>query len=368
MADRFSRFLKLERPHQRGEQQTPVVNADRFAPEEQRTPGSGIAIDEEPADAQPFLRCARCEMDNTRFAATCANCGAQLHTPEQEVYNRQLWQKRRAEAAAEAEAVKKMHQPPPPVEAELARERLRAQDPRYTLGEVLAREVADHEEARLGWMGGGMNVPFGIRNIEHTQFVRQTTRTDINDTQQHGVAVSYSSELIRAEVMGIAGNFQIQKDANRERGYSGYVELAPLTRFAVGVSSLVTHAAQDVFLRVANTRQAHGVFARASPWRQLALLGEADYVIQSLSGAPSQNGLASMVQADYEPWQGVHLIATGETLDVAGAGISYGGWLSAAWFFAPHLDIRADFVNRSEVVGANRYGVLAYMAQGHLYF
>ena len=134
------------------------------------------------------------------------------------------------------------------------------------------------------------------------------------------------------------------------------------------MSSLVTHAAQDVFLRVANTRQAHGVFARASPWRQLALLGEADYVIQSLSGAPSQNGLASMVQADYEPWQGVHLIATGETLDVAGAGISYGGWLSAAWFFAPHLDIRADFVNRSEVVGANRYGVLAYMAQGHLYF
>ncbi|HMC36079.1 MAG TPA: hypothetical protein VKH65_16800 [Myxococcales bacterium] len=165
MADRFSRFLKLERPHQRGEQQTPVVNADRFAPEEQRTPGSGIAIDEEPADAQPFLRCARCEMDNTRFAATCANCGAQLHTPEQELYNRQLWQKRRAEAAAEAEAVKKMHQPPPPVEAELAQDRLRAQDPRYTLGEVLAREVADHEEARLGWMGGGMNVPFGIRAV-----------------------------------------------------------------------------------------------------------------------------------------------------------------------------------------------------------
>jgi len=243
--------------------------------------------------------------------------------------------------------------------------------PAAVAGQIVSREHWAgwaFGEGELLVRAGRINVPFGIRNIEHTQFVRQTTRTDINDTQQHGVAVSYSSELIRAEVMGIAGNFQIQKDVNRERGYSGYVELAPLTRFAVGVSSLVTHAAQDLFLRVANTRQAHGVFARASPWRQLALLGEADYVIQSLSGAPSQNGLASMVQADYEPWQGVHLIATGETLDVAGAGISYGGWLSAAWFFAPHLDIRADFVNRSEVVGANRYGVLAYMAQGHLYF
>ena len=165
MAGRFTRFLKLERPHQRGEQQSPVANVDRFAPEDRRAPGSGIAIDEEPADAQPFLRCARCEMDNTRFAETCANCGADLHTPEQELYNRQLWQKRRAEAAAEVEAVKKMHQPPPPVDAELARETMRAQDPRYALGEVLAREVADREEARLAWMAGGMNVPFGIRAL-----------------------------------------------------------------------------------------------------------------------------------------------------------------------------------------------------------
>jgi len=140
MAGRFTRFLKLERPHQRGEQQTPVANASRFAPEEPRAPGSGIAIDEEPDDAQPFLRCARCEMDSTRFAQACANCGAALHTPEQELYNRRLWQKRRAEAAAEREAVEKMHQAPPTAQAQ-------------------------EEEARLAWMAGGMNVPFGIRAL-----------------------------------------------------------------------------------------------------------------------------------------------------------------------------------------------------------
>jgi hypothetical protein len=166
MAGRFTRFLRLERPHQRGEQQTPVANADRFAPEEPRAPASGIETDEEPADAQPFLRCARCEMDNTRFATLCANCGAALLTPEQQLYNRQLWQKRRAEAAAEQDALRKMHEPPPPVDPELSRERLRAQDPRYALGEVLAQEVADREDARLSWMGGGMSgVPFGVRAV-----------------------------------------------------------------------------------------------------------------------------------------------------------------------------------------------------------
>ena len=166
MAGRFTRFLRLERPHQPGEQQSPVANPGRFAPEEPRSPGSGIETDEEPADAQPFLRCARCEMDNTRFAQQCLNCGAPLHTPEQELYNRQLWQKRRAEASAEQEALRKMHQPLPAADPELVRQGLRAQDPRYALGEVLAREVADREEERLFWMTGGMSgVPFGVRAV-----------------------------------------------------------------------------------------------------------------------------------------------------------------------------------------------------------
>ena len=32
MAGRFTRFLRLERPHQPGEQHTPVANPARFAP------------------------------------------------------------------------------------------------------------------------------------------------------------------------------------------------------------------------------------------------------------------------------------------------------------------------------------------------
>ncbi|HKB77585.1 MAG TPA: hypothetical protein VKC58_13385 [Myxococcales bacterium] len=160
MARRLTRFLRLERPHQPGEQHTAVANPARFAPEERRAPGSGIETDEEPEGAQPFLRCAQCEMDNTRFADRCANCGAPLHTPEQDLYNRQLWQKRRTEAAAEQEALRKMHQPATPDGVGQP-----VHDARYALGEVLAREVADREETRLSWMSGAVDVPFGIRAV-----------------------------------------------------------------------------------------------------------------------------------------------------------------------------------------------------------
>ena len=155
MAGKFTRFLRLERPHQPGEQRTPVANAERFSPEEARAPGSGIEIDEEPAGEQPFLRCAHCEMDNTRFAEQCSNCGAALHTPEQDLYNRQLWQKRRKEAQDERDALERMHAPPPQPPAanpELARQRLRETDPRYTLGETLARQVYEREQKNLSWM------------------------------------------------------------------------------------------------------------------------------------------------------------------------------------------------------------------------
>src|SRR5438309_1494463 len=101
MAGRFIRFLGIERPHAPADQQSPVVHPTRFAPEEPRPPGSGIETDEEPADAQPFMRCARCEADNTRFADRCTNCGTALHTPEQELYNRQLGTKRPVAAAAQ---------------------------------------------------------------------------------------------------------------------------------------------------------------------------------------------------------------------------------------------------------------------------
>jgi hypothetical protein len=213
---------------------------------------------------------------------------------------------------------------------------------------------------------GRIDLPFGLRQIEHTLFVRQSTRTDLNDTQQHGVALAYNAGLFRGELMAIAGNYQVSPDAYRERGYSGYAEVAPTSHAALGVSSLVTHAARDLYLRLPDTRQAHGAFGRWAPVQPLVLLAEIDLLHHS---ATSATGYASMLQADVEPIQGLHLIATGENMRLGGTstGTSWSGWLGAGWFFAPHADLRFDFQKQSLALGRSTLPVTALMLQAHVY-
>jgi len=241
--------------------------------------------------------------------------------------------------------------------------------------------VAGNLVAREYWAGwafandtvlvraGRMNLPYGLRVIEHTLFVRVATRTDLNDTQQHGLSVAARGGGFRGELMGIAGNYQASPDAFRERGYSGYVEYAPVSRWAFGVSSLLTHAADDVFLRAATTRQAHGLMLRGSPTEAVAILGEADLTVLSPSGAPTWTGVATMLQADLEPWQGLHFIGTGETWATGqpGAGTSWSGWASVDWFFIKHFDGRFDYVHSSLVQGPMRIPVDSFLLQIHVF-
>lgn len=216
---------------------------------------------------------------------------------------------------------------------------------------------------------GRINLPFGIRSIEHTLLVRQATRTDLNDTQEHGVALAYTSTLIRAEVMGILGNYQLRPDAFRERGYSGYAEITPVSWAAFGVSSLITHAAKDIYLAAANTRHAHGAFVRMAPLPPLVLLAEWDFVANALRGARTQSGYAGMLQADLELIQGLHVIATAETArnGMPMGGQSWNVWGGLNWFFLPHMDVRLDVMHGVTAVAANDIPTTAYMAQLHLY-
>ena len=96
------------------------------------------------------------------------------------------------------------------------------------------------------------------------------------------------------------------------------------------------------------------------------LMGEADLVLQS---ATSSIGYATMLQADVEPTQGLHLIATGENMRVGGTntGTSWGGWLGAGWFFAPHADVRFDFQKQSLALGNAKLATTAFMLQFHVY-
>jgi hypothetical protein len=225
------------------------------------------------------------------------------------------------------------------------------------------------EEAQMMLRAGRLNLPFGIRDIQHTLWVRTQTRTDINDGQQHGAAFAYTGDTFRGEVMAIAGNYQVTPDAYRERGYSGYIEAAIAPRTAVGLSSLATHASRQPLYHLEGTRMAHGLFARYAPVLPLVLMAEADAIIFLPSSGDARKGYAGYVQADLEFTRGVHAIATGEAMNPGGqqAGTSYGGWASLAWFFAPHADVRLDAIEQTMPAGPSRQNVLSLLAQFHVF-
>lgn len=203
---------------------------------------------------------------------------------------------------------------------------------------------------------GRLNLPFGIRIPEHTAQVREATRTDRESDQQHGLALAYSSEAARGEIMAIAGNYQINPDKYRERGYSFFFEIMALERTAIGLSSLYTYAKVDRTTLESNVaRGAHGGFLRTAIGDPFALLAEMNLLTDSTTAL----GYVGFLQGDFELVQGVHAMATLELLnngipksspDLApspGLGEpQFGGWLSAAWFIFPHFDMRVDAMFR----------------------
>lgn len=248
------------------------------------------------------------------------------------------------------------------------------------LGASVTRGQADRLVSRQHWVGlvldedeaflvraGRMNLPFGLRILEHTSFVRASTRTDINAAQQHGVSLAYNTEGWRAEAMAILGNFQLRPDALRERGISAYVERTVTPQLALGATSLITHADHELESRTSAFRQAHGVFGRYVPAKPVVIMLEADALVRSPKRRPIDVGATGLLQVDVEPIQGVHAAVTGEllTTDLTGQAMSLGGWLSAFWFFLPHVDIRADLIYRSLPVADGRAGVVMGLAQLH---
>jgi hypothetical protein len=223
----------------------------------------------------------------------------------------------------------------------------------------------------LQFRAGRLNMPFGVRIPEHTMWVRQVTRTDRESSQQHGVSVNYNNESFRFELMGIAGNYQINPDQFRERGYSGYFEYYAAPKTIIGVSSLVTVAKNDRVIVDGNsmTRQAHGAMVRAALGESTVLVAELDGLLRSRFEA----GYVGFTQLDFEATQGLHFMLTGEILDsghskavdaperAAGAGKpKLGGWVSASWWFLPHFDVRIDALQRQTEK-------LQILAQLHVY-
>lgn len=203
---------------------------------------------------------------------------------------------------------------------------------------------------------GRLNLPFGIRMSEHVMWVRSETATDRESDQEHGAALNMNFDFGRLELMAIAGNYQLNPDKLRKRGYSGYAEVNAWEGGTVGVSSLITHAGADMLNPgpIADTRQAHGAFLRASLGHELVLMAEANLLLHTRT----KPGYVGFTQLDFEAIPGVHLIGTGEVLDTGypkepqsprapGVGKpKLGGWLTAQWFIAAHFDFRLDTIVR----------------------
>jgi hypothetical protein len=251
------------------------------------------------------------------------------------------------------------------------------------LGAAVTRESADNFVSRQQWLGyylsedstlllraGRMNLPFGIRSIEHTLWARALTQTDIDDKQQYGAALGWSVGPLRGELMAIAGNLQLRPDIYRERGYSTYLEVMLGQSLALGASSLITHRQLDPSTIKETWRQAHGVLARyATPWQPLVVLSEWDYTITSSRGLLPNKGFAGYAQADLEATQGVHFLLTGEAqnVGVSEPPWSWGTWLSYAWFMLPHTDLRLDGIYQSLGSQYGRVPVYTLLLQGHVY-
>jgi hypothetical protein len=226
------------------------------------------------------------------------------------------------------------------------------------------------EDRTMLLRAGRIAIPFGIRSENHELLTRSTrvTRTNINESQQHGVAFSYNGQSVRGEVMALLGNYQLNPDAFRERGYAGFLEWAANEKAALGLSSMVTYAKQDYLNSTPDTiRQVHGLFGRLVPSEPVVIMAEFDALITKTGAVPNfqtagtSGGFVTTVQADIEPTQGLHLIATGEAMVQSGVvtapnapGVTaktFAGWASVLWFFAPHADLRFDFVAYSLMDG-----------------
>jgi len=255
--------------------------------------------------------------------------------------------------------------------------------PEGALGSAITRGPENNLISRTHWLGvmpipealliraGRMNLPFGIRNVEHTLWARTLTQTAINDDQQYGAAISIETPLVRGEIMGIAGNLQLRPGEFREQGYSAFVEWMPSDDVAIGASSLITHRELDPRRLRETIRHAHGLTWRwHTPYQPLVVLSEWDYVLESTREEPWRKGIAGYAQADLEPFRGIHFLLTLEAHDVGSddsVGASLGSWLSYAWFFAPHADIRLDSIYQSVATPGGRAAALSWLIQGHLY-
>jgi len=247
---------------------------------------------------------------------------------------------------------------------------------------AITRSPQDNLVAREFWAGyrlgddqqtllraGRISLPFGVRTIEHTLYVRTNTGTNLDSQQEWGAALAWGGDTRRGEAMVIAGNYQMRPDTYRRRGYALFNEWAVASRLGLGVSSMVTYVGTDPELKTTwSVSGAHGPFLRWSPISDLTVMAEADLLHRNPGYGQIALGGAGMLQFDYEVLRGLHGAATTELYRPADTlgGTDFRQWLTASWFVYPHIDLRGDAIWASEVYGAQRIASTVVLGQVHV--
>ena len=198
---------------------------------------------------------------------------------------------------------------------------------------------------------GRLNLPFGLRMPEHVMWVRDATLTDRESDQQYGASLAYTGGPWRAEIMAVMGNYSVNPDSYRERGYSGTAEYFVQPNLGLGLSSYLGYSADDLSNPGAGTtlRTVNGIHSRWTPTKPLVILAELDLMTKTNWSA----GYTAFLQADIEALQGLHFRLTGEMLDrgknnsavdtsTYSGSPGFGGWASVQWFPITHLDVQFD--------------------------
>ena len=218
MPGRLTRFLNLERARKPDAHEPHVaLTKERFGADPPPLPDfhaeraaqleSGIEVETASAARQPFLRCPLCEADNTKYALRCLNCGRALDSDEVRAWNEQYWSRRRTELEQEHKT-----------EAKIELQCGTARNAQRELGEVLAQQVAEHEQARLGWMGNSRMydpTPWGMRIL--------------NSISSPGTRFAVAMGLVFT-FFG-AGGVALRAHDDTVRGVAGFIALALVSLF-----------------------------------------------------------------------------------------------------------------------------------------
>lgn len=222
--------------------------------------------------------------------------------------------------------------------------------------------VSARGRARPHWLvrTSRLVMPYGMRLPKHHLWYRDVTRAQRE--RRTGSVLPRSPVSVRYDPMAILHESKLLSDRYRERGYAAYAEYEVSSRLAVGASALVTLSNADrlTFEQEKTWHDAQSLFVRARIARPLSALAELEVARTSRRG----RGYAGLLQLDYEPLHGLHLLCSGELAqrDVRRADEDEvlpvpahaqrtflpGAWLTLDWLMSAHFEARFDAIARLE--------------------